>query len=75
MGKLIVLIVLVVIVVLAIKRALQPPRSSVEKKPAVEGELVACARCGVHLPRSDARAAGGALYCSEEHARLGRAAR
>ena len=75
MGKLIVLIALVIIVALAIKRALQPPPSSVGKTPAVEGELVACAHCGVHLPRSEARAAGGALYCSEEHARLGRAAR
>jgi hypothetical protein len=25
----------------------------------------------VHLPRSEARQAAGALYCSEEHARLG----
>jgi hypothetical protein len=25
----------------------------------------------VHLPRAEARAAGGRDYCSEEHARLG----
>jgi len=25
----------------------------------------------MHLPRAEARAAGEALYCSEEHARLG----
>ena len=30
-----------------------------------------CAHCGVHLPRGEARQAGGRLYCSEEHARLG----
>jgi N-ethylmaleimide reductase len=27
--------------------------------------------CGVHLPRAEARAAGGRLYCGDEHARLG----
>jgi hypothetical protein len=26
----------------------------------------------VHLPRAEARAAGGLLYCSDEHARLGK---
>ena len=35
------------------------------------GELVACAHCGVNLPRAEARSTGGGLYCSEEHARLG----
>jgi uncharacterized protein len=37
-----------------------------------DGDLVACAHCGVHLPRSEARQAPGGLYCSEEHARLGK---
>ena len=35
------------------------------------GDLVRCAHCGLHLPRAEANAAGGRLYCSEEHARLG----
>jgi len=35
------------------------------------GELVSCAHCGVHLPRAEARTAGGRHYCSEEHWRLG----
>jgi len=42
-----------------------------EKKPLVQQDLVRCARCGVHLPRDEAREAGGRLYCGEEHARLG----
>jgi uncharacterized protein len=58
-----------VLAVWLIRRALRGPK--VENKPPVEGELVRCARCGVHLPRSEAREAGGALYCGEEHARLG----
>jgi len=40
------------------------------KKPAehahVDAEdMVACARCGVHLPRSDARLHEGVFYCED----------
>jgi uncharacterized protein len=71
MGRLLVLIVLVVLAVWFIRRALR--RLQPGDKPLVkEGELVRCAHCGVHLPRSEARQAEGVLYCSEEHARLGK---
>jgi uncharacterized protein len=71
MGRLLVLIVLVVLAVWFIRRALR--RLQPGDKPLVkEGELVRCAHCGVHLPRSEARQAEGILYCSEEHARLGK---
>ena len=73
MGRLVVLILLVVAVAWLIRRALRRAALKMEgaPKPAVEGELVSCAQCGMHLPRAEARAAGEALYCSEEHARLG----
>jgi uncharacterized protein len=29
--------------------------------------MVACAGCGVHLPRSEALLSQGRFYCSEEH--------
>ena len=71
MGRLLVLIAFVVLAVWLVRRTLR--RLEQPDRPAVkEGELVACARCGVHLPRSEAREAGGALYCSDEHARLGK---
>jgi uncharacterized protein len=72
--RLIVLIVLVVLAVWLIRRALRGPRAqtNIHKKMQTEGELVQCAHCGVHLPRSEARQTEGTLYCSEEHARLGR---
>jgi uncharacterized protein len=73
MGRFFVLVVLVLAAVWLVKRALRghaEPDSS-EKKP-LEGDLVTCARCGLNLPREEAREAGGALFCSEEHARLGR---
>jgi uncharacterized protein len=70
MGRLIVFIALVVLAVWLIRRALRASASPKEKSP-VQGDLVACARCGMHLPRAEAREAGGRLYCGEEHARLG----
>ncbi|HEY8252681.1 MAG TPA: PP0621 family protein [Burkholderiales bacterium] len=73
MGRLIVLILLVVLAVWLIRRAL---RASSRAEPArkespAQQDLIRCARCGVHLPRAEARLAGGLLYCGEEHARLG----
>jgi uncharacterized protein len=69
MGRLVVLILLVVLAVWLVRRAL---RGSSPPKTLSEGELVRCAHCGVHLPRADAREQAGALYCSAEHARLGK---
>jgi uncharacterized protein len=73
MGKLIVLVLLVVIAIWLIRRALRSGEQGggFERKPPVHGDLVSCAHCGVHLPRSEARTAGDRLYCSEEHAQLG----
>ena len=75
MGKLLVLILLLVAGVWLVKRALhnaarhdepaQPPAARASE------ELVRCAHCGLLLPRGEARQAGGAIYCGEEHARLG----
>ena len=73
MGRLLVLILLVVLAVWLLRRALRGsrPAGQSEKPPLEQQDLVRCARCGVHLPRSEARQAEGALYCGEEHARLG----
>lgn len=73
MGKLLVLIVLVLAGVWLVKRALRAARRDEGAPPAARGseELVRCAHCGLLLPRGEARQAGGAIYCSEEHSRLG----
>ena len=72
MGRFLVLVVLVIAAVWLVKRALAGgKRPDMAQKPAVEGDLVSCARCGVHLPRAEARAAGERLFCSDDHARLG----
>ena len=73
MFRLIVLIVLVVLAVWLIRRALHGAsgKTGTQTRAPVQQDLVSCARCGVHLPRSDAHSAAGELYCGEEHARLG----
>ncbi|MGE5640514.1 MAG: PP0621 family protein [Clostridia bacterium] len=73
MGRLLVLVLIVVGVVWLVKRALRSDEQEIAQKPPVQGDLVPCARCGVNLPRAEAREAAGALYCSDEHARLGKA--
>ena len=54
------------------RRALRASATTRSQKPGpIQQDLVSCARCGMHLPRAEAREAGGRLYCGEEHARLG----
>lgn len=43
-------------------------------RAAAVDDMVACAHCGVHLPRADAIVDGDDLYCGEDHRRLGRRA-
>jgi uncharacterized protein len=77
MGRLILLGLLVVLVVWLLRRALAGPRSrggapgQAPEQAGGAGELVSCAHCGVNLPKSEARSAGGRHYCSEEHWRGG----
>jgi uncharacterized protein len=35
--------------------------------PAKGEDMVRCAHCGVHLPRSESLMSGQAFYCSVEH--------
>lgn len=38
-------------------------------------DMVRCAQCGVHLPRSESVTTQGSFYCSADHERAHRAAR
>jgi uncharacterized protein len=44
-------------------------RQAARNAPAEQ--MVRCAHCGIHLPRSEATMIGGETWCSQEHARLG----
>ena len=76
MGRLLVLVAFVLIGVWLVRRALAraegvPDSRGSAPSPRSAEELVGCAQCGMLLPRGEARSAGGAAYCSDEHARLG----
>ena len=75
MTRFLVIVLLVVAAIWLLRRALRAPGGGSAERPPTRGEaageLVRCARCGVHLPRAEARMQGERLYCSEEHARLG----
>ena len=72
MGRLILIAIVVFFVVWMVRRALSaPPADGQSRASESHGDLVACAHCGVNLPRSEARSEAGRHYCSEEHRRLG----
>ena len=66
-------IILVVLGLLLVYWILKGYRRRVERRdappPAGEEDMVQCARCGVHLPRSESISTQGRFYCSAEHQR------
>lgn len=75
MSKLILLLFLGLFAYLVFKgyqRAASRRRSDAERPKAPE-RMVTCARCGVHLPESEAFDGDGGRFCSDEHRRLGAA--
>ena len=70
--KYLVLLAILVIAYMVWRNArLERPRPDTRAQPPRPGgpqEMVSCAACGVHLPRSDALPGpGGSFYCCSEH--------
>jgi uncharacterized protein len=71
--KFVLFLVLMLVVVWMVRGALRrrvdpPPSAPTAAKPADHSEdMVACAQCGVHLPRSEALPGRGGLFCGEPH--------
>lgn len=38
-------------------------------KPVASEDMVSCAQCGVHQPKSESVAAAGKFFCCDEHRR------
>jgi uncharacterized protein len=67
MSRLLFLMAVVVVVYLLLKSyRRQAPK---QDAPAPAEEMVRCAQCGVHLPKSESILAGGNFYCSDAHRR------
>ena len=61
------IVILVVWFVKSLRRptAQQPQRE--EEKPAGQQVMLACAHCGLHLPRDEALPGRGGVFCGEAH--------
>jgi uncharacterized protein len=73
-------IILLALGLLAVYWVLRSYRRRVDrgapKPPAAAGEdMVQCAQCGVHLPRSESITTQGSFYCTGEHQRAHQAGR
>ena len=70
MGKLL-LIVLALLVVYWVLKSYKKKVERRSKAPGVkeEEDMVRCAQCGVHLPRSESLTTAERFYCSADHAR------
>lgn len=62
----IVLLVILVVVWLARSGSRRVTRNR-PKPPLAHEDMVACSRCGLHLPRSEALPGRGGLFCSDAH--------
>jgi len=68
MGRIVILIVIAFLVWLVFRGFFRVNTRGREQPPAHTGkgeDMVACARCGVNLPRSEARAEGNAFVCRD----------
>ncbi len=75
MSKLILLLFLGLLAYLVFKgfQRTASRRRSDAGRTRVPERMVTCARCGVHLPESEALEGDGGRFCSEEHRQLGAA--
>jgi uncharacterized protein len=65
------IIIVVVLLVLWLARAsrrVAPPRQASDPPPASRQQpMLACAHCGLHLPRDEALPGRGGVFCGEAH--------
>ncbi|HEY0268206.1 MAG TPA: PP0621 family protein [Methyloradius sp.] len=57
-------------IVISILKSYSRNVDSAVKKPVNPENMVQCAECGVHLPKSDSVSHQGKYYCSEGHSKL-----
>jgi uncharacterized protein len=67
LARIVLLLVIGFVIYLALRGFLRAQaRDDAKPDRAVKDEdMVACARCGVHLPRSEARLEAGIFYCQD----------
>lgn len=66
MGKWIFLVLFALVIYLAVKAARRKIRAKVRSLRTPE-DMVACSRCGVNLPKSEAFQSQGRFFCCKDH--------
>jgi len=66
----ILLLALAVWIVLSILKSYSRNVDSSVKNSSAPEDMVKCAQCGVHLPKSDSVVVQDQYYCSEAHSKL-----
>ncbi|HET8668331.1 MAG TPA: PP0621 family protein [Terriglobales bacterium] len=69
MSRLIFLAAIVAVIYLLLKSYRGRNPTPKQQAPDRAEDMVRCAQCGVHLPRSESILADGKYYCSEAHRR------
>jgi uncharacterized protein len=70
LGRLLVLIAIVALVFWLLRRYRRSLDGDGKPGRAEIEDMVRCAHCGIHLPRSESVEGAGGHFCSSEHRRL-----
>ena len=70
MGKLLFIVIGLFVAYWILKSYKKKVERRADQPAAGPEDMVRCAQCGVHLPKSESLTTGSAFYCSAEHRRL-----
>jgi uncharacterized protein len=65
--KILLFLVVVFVLLWLLRGATGRRRSGAPRPPQAPQEMIACAHCGVHLPRDEALPGRGGVFCGEAH--------
>lgn len=69
MFKFLLLVAVAIWIYYMFRRNPAPPQEPPVRGRDMPEDMVRCAECGVHLPRSESIMSKGQFYCSDEHRR------
>ena len=64
-----ILLLLIAFFAYRVYQLMRRPRPVAGSEPRLGEDVVPCAECGLHVPKTQALAAGPPWFCSEEHRR------
>ena len=67
MMKILLFLAVVFVLLWLLRGATTRRRGGPSRPPSAPQEMIACAQCGVHLPRDEALPGRGGVFCGEAH--------